>query len=473
MAQTGSMEGIPAATALQPKTAGQSENGDNTAFGALVAGETEAYEKSSSDISDSHNTNEPVHDPNLKPALRYPGGKVLQWSPSELAASLSNQAGTDGAEPKVSNQSDLSTAVPLTEKTSYTIPASIPASLQSQHGLTVSNPNSGSEVAGPSKGSASGLLLQSPTAEKWEGQGAVVGSATGNLATGNSEAGNSATAGSEEYRSLSFVERQWMRAAVIRNQNNPGHLHATGMAAEEVSVDVLTKSEPRMISTGVQSSGHTYGSYFNGNQVTGAGQIVSSFNRLRLALDKLNGNQEYKASEPTGLASWGSVSPQEPGSNNIKSMSLTISSPIQSHAWANDLGGRLTWMVGNNVRQADIHLNPQNMGPMKVSVSVGADQTVNIQMVVTHASTKEAVDAALPRLREMFEQQGLNLGNVDITDNHSHKNYQKRQEQQPYGESSNDSLFESEHDKSVKSMEEGFGGDGVISRASGLVDFYV
>ncbi|MBL1274719.1 MAG: flagellar hook-length control protein FliK [Ectothiorhodospiraceae bacterium] len=93
--------------------------------------------------------------------------------------------------------------------------------------------------------------------------------------------------------------------------------------------------------------------------------------------------------------------------------------------WANELGQRVTWLAQNDLREAKLQLNPRNLGPVEVRISYGLDQQLNVSFTASNPAAREALDAALPRLREMFEQQGLNLADAKT----SHESFTRQREQ--------------------------------------------
>ena len=60
------------------------------------------------------------------------------------------------------------------------------------------------------------------------------------------------------------------------------------------------------------------------------------------------------------------------------------------------------------LRGAHLSLNPQELGPVEIRLAMQNDE-VSIQLASTNAAVREALEQALPRLREMFEQTGLKL----------------------------------------------------------------
>jgi flagellar hook-length control protein FliK len=65
------------------------------------------------------------------------------------------------------------------------------------------------------------------------------------------------------------------------------------------------------------------------------------------------------------------------------------------------------------MQQAEIKLTPPDLGPLEIKITLHNDQT-NVSFVANHAATRDALEAAIPRLREMFNEANLNLGHVDV-----------------------------------------------------------
>ncbi len=96
------------------------------------------------------------------------------------------------------------------------------------------------------------------------------------------------------------------------------------------------------------------------------------------------------------------------------SLTLSITSNIQNADWSQQMTQQVAYMVKGGFQQAEIKLNPANLGPMEIKLSM-SDDNANINFVTQHVQVRDALDAALPRLKEMLEQQGLNLSDVNVS----------------------------------------------------------
>ena len=90
-----------------------------------------------------------------------------------------------------------------------------------------------------------------------------------------------------------------------------------------------------------------------------------------------------------------------------------ISQPVSSPAWGDVLGDRVMWMVGQQQQGAELRLNPPALGPLEIKLSMN-DGQATLTFSTQHMPVKEALEAATPRLREMFGESGINLGSVSV-----------------------------------------------------------
>ncbi|KAB2843817.1 MAG: hypothetical protein F9K47_05695 [Burkholderiales bacterium] len=93
---------------------------------------------------------------------------------------------------------------------------------------------------------------------------------------------------------------------------------------------------------------------------------------------------------------------------------VTVQAPFGSPAWREDFGEQIVFVSRQEVGNAQLKLNPPQLGPIEVSISVQKD-VAEASFVVTSAPVKEAVEAAIPRLREMFAEAGLSLGQTFVS----------------------------------------------------------
>lgn len=96
-------------------------------------------------------------------------------------------------------------------------------------------------------------------------------------------------------------------------------------------------------------------------------------------------------------------------------VSMSVNPTVNSAGWGQVVAQRIAWMANNGINAAELQLNPRALGPLEVSVSVSNEQA-NIHFTSQHAGVREALELSVQRLREMLESNGLNLADVNVSD---------------------------------------------------------
>lgn len=95
------------------------------------------------------------------------------------------------------------------------------------------------------------------------------------------------------------------------------------------------------------------------------------------------------------------------------SSTATVSTPVGSSGWSDAVADKVMWFSANKLSSAEIHLNPPDLGPLQVRISTQHDQA-SVMFTSQHAAVRDALDQALPRLREMMGSQGMHLLDVSV-----------------------------------------------------------
>ena len=99
--------------------------------------------------------------------------------------------------------------------------------------------------------------------------------------------------------------------------------------------------------------------------------------------------------------------------NESRPLRLSLPTPVQDPRWGRDFSERILWLTRNDQSAAELRLNPRHLGPIQVRIQLDDDQaTLHIQ--AHHAATREAVEAALPRLRESLAEAGIQLAQAQV-----------------------------------------------------------
>lgn len=82
--------------------------------------------------------------------------------------------------------------------------------------------------------------------------------------------------------------------------------------------------------------------------------------------------------------------------------------------WGEAVGQQVTWFVSQKISSASLRLNPQHLGPMEMAVTMDGDKA-SITFTSQHSIVRDALESSIPRLREMLSENGLNLVNVNVS----------------------------------------------------------
>ncbi|ALM54237.1 flagellar hook-length control protein FliK [Halomonas huangheensis] len=101
-------------------------------------------------------------------------------------------------------------------------------------------------------------------------------------------------------------------------------------------------------------------------------------------------------------------------------MTGSIPANISSPEWSRQLGHTLTRIgIGPQTQEGDqrieLRLHPAELGPLSVSLRMG-EHGAQAQFVSAHPHVRQAVEQALPQLREILAEQGIQLGQTSVSD---------------------------------------------------------
>ena len=100
--------------------------------------------------------------------------------------------------------------------------------------------------------------------------------------------------------------------------------------------------------------------------------------------------------------------------NSLSPPQAEITEAFGRSAWPQAMGKQVLSMINQNIGSAEIRLNPAHLGPIEILIDMTEDQ-VNVSLTSRHAVVREAMEQALPRLREMLDENGFNLADADIS----------------------------------------------------------
>ncbi len=106
--------------------------------------------------------------------------------------------------------------------------------------------------------------------------------------------------------------------------------------------------------------------------------------------------------------------------------------PVGQPQWSQAVGERVLWLAAQNLTSAELRLDPPDLGPMQVRVSMNNDQ-VNVSFSSQQVAVREALDQGAQRLREMFNEQGLKLGDLNVSDQSEGRQFNRDRDSEGQG----------------------------------------
>jgi flagellar hook-length control protein FliK len=87
---------------------------------------------------------------------------------------------------------------------------------------------------------------------------------------------------------------------------------------------------------------------------------------------------------------------------------------MQQTGWSEAVVDRVMWLSSQNLKSAEIQLDPAELGRMEVRIDMTKDQT-QVTFLSPHAGVRDALEGQMQRLRDMFTQQGMTM-DVNVSD---------------------------------------------------------
>jgi flagellar hook-length control protein FliK len=110
--------------------------------------------------------------------------------------------------------------------------------------------------------------------------------------------------------------------------------------------------------------------------------------------------------------------------------SLLLNQPLAMNqgGWTEGVVNRVMYLSSQNLKQADIQLEPAELGRLDIRVNMAADQQTQVTFMSAHVGVREALESQLSRLRDSFVQQGM--GQVDVNVSDQSRGWQQQAQQQ-------------------------------------------
>ena len=110
---------------------------------------------------------------------------------------------------------------------------------------------------------------------------------------------------------------------------------------------------------------------------------------------------------PASLTSQSQAMPNSPAT-------ATLNTPLNSPAWPSQLGQQLIQFAQRGgEHQVKMQLHPAELGPLSITLKV-TEQGTQAHFLSSHAPVRQAIEQAIPQLREALAEQGISLGETSV-----------------------------------------------------------
>jgi len=94
---------------------------------------------------------------------------------------------------------------------------------------------------------------------------------------------------------------------------------------------------------------------------------------------------------------------------------------LQDPAWPQQFSEKIVWLAKNDQQTAQININPPQLGPVQITINLNGDQA-SVAFASPHAEVRQAIENALPQLKEMLNTAGISLGQANVGSHNAHQN---------------------------------------------------
>lgn len=204
----------------------------------------------------------------------------------------------------------------------------------------------------------------------------------------------------------------------------------------------------------------------NSQAITFGTQLAAS---LRSSTANIAGESRDPDSLPAASALAGQgITPPAGGLEKVPNGEprTTVNAHLHSSAWPQQFGDKIVWLARNDQQSAQLTINPPQLGPVQISLNLSGDQA-SIAFASPHADVRQAIESAMPHLKEMLASAGINLGQSNVGANLSQQTADNPFADANGKRSADENAILPANDKAANAA-----GSPVLHRGRGLVDLF-
>ncbi|MDX9993752.1 MAG: flagellar hook-length control protein FliK [Rhodocyclaceae bacterium] len=182
-------------------------------------------------------------------------------------------------------------------------------------------------------------------------------------------------------------------------------LLAAGASGEAIqdshTADMTAAQADRLVQTATQAAGSD----------TGRGREFAA--QLVAAIDASKEGTHAPGSTSAAVHQVLAATPSHGNTPAVPATPLQIAQPVGTPGWGEEVGNRIVWMANRMESRAELVLTPPQMGRVEVSLTISGDQA-SANFASANPAVRDALEAALPRLREVLADAGIQLGQAQV-----------------------------------------------------------
>ncbi len=193
--------------------------------------------------------------------------------------------------------------------------------------------------------------------------------------------------------------------AAMTDQDGKSHGSRPGLAAidngQSLQGDLITQQTGKSVRAAAQAPAVESG---RGREF--AAQLVA-------AIDASKEGAHAPGSTSAAVHQVIAATPSNGHSQPVTAAPLQVTQPVGSPGWSEEVGHRIVWMANRMESRAELVLTPPQMGRVEVSLTISGDQA-SANFASANPAVRDALEAALPRLREVLADAGIQLGQAQV-----------------------------------------------------------
>lgn len=191
--------------------------------------------------------------------------------------------------------------------------------------------------------------------------------------------------------------------------------------ADDPGVLMTRNSPPSALLSGEISSGSGSGSG-SGSEVDAATANLAAATSFTDLLAQKGENTPLTAGAAAHLQA------TQAGKTEAPTHHPSIQTPLSQPGWGHEFGEKLVWMAKNDQQSAQININPPQLGPIQIHLSLNGDQAT-ATFASPFGEVRQAIESALPQLKEMLSSSGIDLGQANVGANLAQQQRESQQQQ--------------------------------------------